>query len=91
MLVRFSNADGCPTCTQTIDFNKVRAICMFTTSMTRENAEENSYFVRLSFDDGRTYLAKENMILAEAINYRNKLEGYWMPYNTLDSNPLVEA
>ena len=79
MLVRFSNADGCPTCSQTVDFNKLRAI-----GMLKATASDNSYFVRLSFDNGDTYLAKQNMTLTEAVNYRNILEGYWSPYsNTL--------
>lgn len=70
MLVRFSNANGCPTCTQTIDFNKLRAIGML-------KAIDDSYYVRLSFDSGDTYMCKSNMTLADAISYRNTLEGYW--------------
>ena len=85
MLVRFSNADGCSTCTQTIDFAKLRAI-----GMLKAGESYNSYFVRLSFDGGNTYLAKQNMTLEEAISYRNTLESYWLsPYDTRDANSVV--
>jgi hypothetical protein len=71
MLVRFSNVDGCANCTQTIDFSKLRAIGML------KNAND-TYYVRLSFENGDTFLAKDGMSLADAISYRNTLEGYWL-------------
>jgi hypothetical protein len=93
MLVRFSNADGCSTCTQTIDFNKLRAIWLSRNSLKsigEENRDDN-YFVSLSFDGGDTYLAKENMTLLEATSYRNTLEGYWGSYNIINSTSICEA
>ena len=41
-------------------------------------ADDGTYFVRLSFDAGNTYMAKQGMSLADAIAYRNMLEGYWL-------------
>ena len=73
MLVRFSNAGGCSTCTNTIDTSKWRALGMFKAL----EDDDNSYYVRLSLDNGDTYTAKKNMNLSDAINYRNLLENYW--------------
>ncbi len=73
MLVRFSNANGCPTCTQTVDFAKIRAIGM----LKADAANENSYYVRISFDNGDIYMARKNLTLAQATDYRNLLESYW--------------
>ena len=78
MLVRFTGTDGCATCTQTIDFLKLRAIGM----LKSEPTNESSYFVRLSFDNGDQFMAKQNMTLAQAVAYRNLLEGYWLSHNT---------
>lgn len=72
-LVRFKNAGGCATCTQTVNFATLRAIGMFKAV----DADENSYFVRISFLNGDTYLARENMSHSQAVDYRNLLEGYW--------------
>ncbi len=71
MLVRFSNPEDYTT--TTIDTQKWRAISML--QYTEDDA--NSYYVRLSFDNGETFTARKNMSLSEAINYRNLLEGYW--------------
>lgn len=71
MLVRFHNVKDCPSCTQTIDFDKLRAISMLLNSST------NTYFVRLSFENGDTVTANDNMTLTDAMAYRNLLEGYW--------------
>jgi hypothetical protein len=40
-------------------------------------AEDESYFVRISFDNGDLYTARKGLTLAEATAYRNLLEGYW--------------
>lgn len=69
MLVRFTGI-GCTTCTQTIDFDKIRAIGMLKNT--------DSYYVRLSFENGNTLTTKSNMTLSQAISYRNTLEGYWL-------------
>lgn len=74
MLVRFTDVDGCSTCTQTINFVKLRAIGM----LKGQPTNESSYYVRLVFDNGDHFLARENMTLAQAIAYRNTLENYWM-------------
>ncbi len=90
MLVRFSNVDGCVTCTQTIDFSKLRAIGMLKDSNV---SGDSNYYVRLSFENGDTFLAKSNMSLFEATDYRNTLEGYWLSSATLSATPtqLVSA
>ena len=72
-LVRFKNAEGCATCTQTVNFATLRAIGM----LKANEVDDNSYFVRISFANGDTYLARENLSLAQAIDYRNLLESYW--------------
>lgn len=82
MLVRFSNANGCSTCTQTVDFCKIRAIGMLM-------AENGTYFVRISFDNGDLYTARKGLTLAEATAYRNLLEGYWS--NSASSLTLGDA
>lgn len=78
MLVRFKNAGGCPTCTQTVDFNTLRAIGM----LLADASDNSSYFVRISFMNGDTYLAKQGMTLNQATDYRNLLEGYWGNYSS---------
>ena len=72
MLVRFHNVKDCASCTQTIDFDTLRAISMLLNSST------NTYFVRLSFENGDTVTTKDNMSLSDAIAYRNLLESYWL-------------
>lgn len=72
-LVRFKNAGGCASCTQTVNFATLRAIGMLKANA----ADDNSYFVRISFLNGDTYLARENLSLSQATDYRNLLESYW--------------
>lgn len=86
MLVRFPNADGCVTCTQTIDFNKLRAI-----GMLKNDDSDNSYYVRLSFEDSDTFVAKKGMTLAQATEYRNTLEGYWLSSNKTPASSFSDT
>jgi hypothetical protein len=80
-LVRFKNAEGCATCTQTVNFATLRAIGM----LKANDADDNSYFVRISFANGDTYLARDNMSLSQATDYRNLLESYWFGVDTNSS------
>jgi hypothetical protein len=72
MLVRFSNIYGCTDCTQTIDFDQIRAIGM----LQEEGA--TTYYVRLTFINGENFTCKKGMSLSHAISYRNALEAYWL-------------
>jgi hypothetical protein len=86
MLVRFTGINGCVTCTQTIDFSKIRAIGMLMATAT----DPNSYYVRLTFENGENFLCKENMSLTQAVSYRTTLEGYWLsPHGTGTTSVVV--
>ncbi len=74
MLVRFNNIDNCLLCTQTVDFNKLRAIGLLNSN----NGSLESYFIRLSFDGGGTLVVKTDLAYNDAVAYRNMLEGYWL-------------
>jgi hypothetical protein len=85
MLVRFHDIKDCASCTQTIDFDTLRAISMLLNSST------NTYFVRLSFKNGDTVTVKDNMNLSDAITYRNELEGYWLSSESTFTSTVIDA
>lgn len=69
MLIRFHNYDD-PTTTTTVKISKLRAISLLTSLSL-------GYYVRLSFDNGQTVIARAHLDYEEACKYRDYLEQLW--------------